>query len=95
MPRIQLASTFEPSASGGAVGEERDEARDPAGAGRAGDAGPGPLEPGLDRELGEIELGRVAERDVRPGTAEIEGDMLPTANETVTVFESLVASLAL
>ena len=73
MPRTQLASTFEPSASAAPWVRSGTRFAIPPVPVVLRDAGPGPLEPGLDRELGEVELGRIAERDVRPGTAEVEG----------------------
>ena len=42
------------------------------GAGRVRNSRTGPHEPGLDRELGEVQLRRVAKRDVRACAPEVE-----------------------
>ena len=64
MPRIQFASTFEPSASG-APCVSRGRIVIPPPPVVFGVPVPGLLEPGLDRELREVELGWIAERHIR------------------------------
>ncbi len=54
------------------VGHQRDERCDAAGPGGVGCTEAIPAEPGLDRERGEVELGRVAERDIVGAGAEVE-----------------------
>ena len=73
---------------GGAVGQERHEVGDTAGTRGARNAGPGPLEPGLDRELREIELGRVAEVTYPPLDPSFSPEPIPVSESSLDTVDS-------